>query len=190
MRLLTPKQRESAFKEDRDFEKRKAIELSQEITELTKSFNRTKNELEKAKERLSKEHQELYEDLEKDRKKLEKEIRELEEKRDKAMEPLYTKEKILQIKGDSLDKKEKELADQETGLRVWEKDLKKLEATCNSVLVLVEAKEANLIQREKHIKDRWEQLERMKVVNEKLLKQSKQKIRDWLEKERAQIRKQ
>src|SRR3990167_9171031 len=95
MRLLQPVERELAYKKERDFAQRQAVDLSSEATTLVKSFNKLKTDLATKQALLKKDYAEFRDELDEKRRSVEEEVRILESRRDNAFIPLYKKEKEL-----------------------------------------------------------------------------------------------
>ena len=189
MQLLNPKEKEKEKDQEKDRERQKAVELSQEITELTKSFNRTKEELEKQQNNLLARHTTFSEEIFKKRDDLEENIRKLEIKRDTAMKPLYEKERILDRKKEHLDTQEEDLNTREQDIRTREYEVSELKKICTKALNIIEFKEQESRNREKRIIQREADFTKFKERQDGVLKQNKAKLRQFFEEEQRKLRK-
>lgn len=189
MRLLQPAEREVSFKKERDFVQRQALELSEEITNIVKSFNRTKTDLEIKKSLLLKDYNEFCSETDEKRRELEEEVRVLESKRDNAFIPLYEKEKQLGKKEHYLTDKEGGLDARELNVKVREKDAKELKSICDALLEKVEKTEKDVESREFALTRRENKFKIFMRGQRELFEKNEQKLREWLERERAKLKK-
>jgi len=188
MRLLKPQEREVAFKKERSLAQIQAAELSQEVSALIKSFNKTKTKIENDKKSILAEYIEWRSSLEQDKDGLQKSILKLIEERDTALEPLYKKEEELKKLSSSLKKRETILITKESDVRVREKDAKELKSIADAVYEKISSTEKDVAQREKNLQKRLIKFEKHMKGQREFFKQNEQKLRDWLEKERAKLK--
>ena len=174
--MLTSKETDSAFRKEKDQGLRKAGELARELDSFIRAFNRSKSELGDREFLIRREHGELMKELEREKEELKQRITKLEKIRASAMQPLYEKEKFLVQKERDLSKKEEVLNYREETVNVWGYEH-------------IRKKEEEIAQRENNVVLREEQFQKFRQGQEGLLSQSKDKLRQWLEKERGLIRK-
>lgn len=190
MRLLQPKEREVAYKKQENAAKAKAIELSQGVTELTKSFNRVKEELGREKKYLLEAHQVFIEEIEDEKRRKNEELEKLEKECEIALEPLYEKERVLARKSEDLSSLEEEVTLREKDVRWREVEADKRLKHCDSILKIAEEKERVAEEKESNLSRREAKFNKFMAGQRDLFKRDEQKLRDWLEKEREKIRKQ
>ena len=188
MRLLQSVQREVAYKKERDFAQRQAMELSSEATNLVKSFNKLKTDLESKRILLQKEYNEFHTEIDEKRKNVEEEVRILENRRDNAMIPLYEKEKELERKESYLNNKEENIDVRESDIKVREKDFKELKSVVDAIADNFDKREKEMAKKEIMLEKRIEKFKYFRSEQEKLFKFNEQKLRDWLEKERIKLK--
>ena len=170
MRLLQTHEREKISKDEEYRTKKLASDLSNEISELTKSFNRAKSELVDKRKEIIISHEEFVNQVDKERRSLVEEVEKLREEIRVGLAPLKDKEANLMTREEKVTREEEEL-----------KEVKK-------VVNELKERESRLEARAKEIEQREEDFKIFRKGQEKLFNQDRQKLRDWLEVERAKIR--
>lgn len=188
MRLLSLKEVELKKNEEEARNKQKVQELSDEVNSLVKSFNITKAEILKREGGLLASHEEFCENISKETAELETKAVSLRAEVKRGLEPLKEREREVLEKESKVKKRDEETREKEAGVLYREIEVGRLEENFNLSVKEVERKERDLIHREKALKEREVQFNRHMEVNRKLIEQSRNKLRDWLEKERAKIR--
>lgn len=185
MKLLKLQEREVLHKKEKDRSRIQASELSDEVSRLIKSFNRTRTDLANKEKLLLEDYGKFREEVDEKRYKLEEDIKELTHKRDTALEPLYSKERTIEKKIELLDSREEEVGGREKDIRIREHQALELEKTCNGALEIINKKEKELSELDKHLTLRANKLKKHVKGQKELLRQNKERLRQWLKKERA-----
>ena len=148
MRLLQLEERETANKKEKDFAKNQANELSEELTNLIKGFNRTKAEVERDKKLLLADYNKFQKEIGEKRRTLEEEVRLLEQRRDNVFVPLYKKEGELKKIEVNLNNLESELIVREGKIKKEEMKVKEIKLLSETALETADKKEKDVSQRE------------------------------------------
>lgn len=189
MRLLQLEERETANKKEKDFAKNQANELSEELTNLIKGFNRTKAEVERDKKLLLADYNEFQKEIGEKRRTLEEEVRLLEQRRDNVFVPLYKKEGELKKMEVNLNNLESELIVREGKIKKEETKVKEIKLLSETALETADKKEKDVSQREIALEEKTKKFNNFRANQERLFKRDEQKLRDWLEAERIKLRK-
>ena len=189
MKLLQPTEREVVVRAEENRNRQKAVELSNEISELTKKYNRATNEILKAEEKLYAEHRDF-------RKQLEDEIDSLHDRAiplrleiKKGLEPLKLREKETSELLNKALKEEERIKDFEASVLSRELEARRLKDRAELLRKEADKDLKSISQREKDLEYRKRQFEGHRLGQEGLLKQSEDKLRKWLENERVKLRK-
>lgn len=100
------------------------------------------------------------------------------------LENFYAKESALAEKEKKLNFREENLTIREDNVKLKEKEVLQLKEDCNLILEKAIKLEQGLVERAKATTDREIEFKSFRSLQESLLARNKQKLRDWLEKER------
>ena len=104
------------------------------------------------------------------------------------LENFYTKEFALDEREKKLNFKGENLIIRENNVKLKEKEVLGLKEDCNVILDKVIKLEQGLVERVKAITDREIKFKSFRSLQESLLTQNKQKLRNWLEEERQKLK--
>lgn len=175
------------LKIEREAAKRRANDLTRDITDLTKSYNTLKTDLLEKKGVAKESYQKFLLDMEKELEWAVVELNQKKQERDEMLIPVIQRELTLQKKELEFEERNTELATRIVGVESSEKDLEVKSKKMASQLMLLGKKEKQLEKKFKEFGNREEEWRRFRQGQEGLLQKDKEKLRKWLETERKKL---
>jgi len=188
MQLLAPKAHSDLLKKEDDQNKRKAVELASEINSLVKSFNATKSKIIGSEALMWKRHEEFRQELQTEIDDLTAKALKLRAEVEDGLKPLERRDAEVSKREEKADETEQVLRGREAGIIHAEARIRDEKADYEIKNSALDSREKDLTSREKDLSKRQNQFEVDRIGKEKILKDSQEKIRQYLETERAKLR--
>lgn len=190
MRLLQSVEREVAFTKERELAGQKANEITRGITALTKDFNEKQEKVKGQERKLLEGHLKFKKELEDEQSEWNGKLKKTKAECDAERKDVEARSRALDKKMELFREMEERITMREKDVRVREKDLNELDERVTAVLRTISETEKHIDKKTKHLEDRETHFKAFRAKQEKLFKDNEQKLRDYVESHREEIRKQ